>query len=580
MIRRSSEAKDTFRGRAAALAVLAALLAAPGGGGETRPSEATQAPTALIELDGSDSENPGGGELAYEWTQIDGPKVELSDPAAAKPYFRTGKPGLYRFQLVVSSNGMRSEPFIVELMIERENQPPVARSPRDVQAEIGKPIEIDGRGSYDPDGDAVSYRWRPLTRGLDIPAAALGQSALFFVPKTDGVFEIELVVSDGVSASHPSVTRLIVKPRPQPPVAKARAVPREIPSVSLPEQTMAPPGGLSQPRANIEGPAAARIGESVMLDARGSRSVSGGRLEYLWRQKAGPFISDFELVFDGAAERFRPARPGDYEFELVVSDGSRESEPAIHRLRVIKDFEPPVAVVVAPTRAMPGALVRMDATQSYDLAGSTLSYLWRQTGGPKATNWVIDERLGDAAPAFHPPAAGIYSFELIVSNGRQRSRPVEIDIEVGNARRPPVLSVEGPEVANAGEGVALAAAVKGADAAGLSLVWRQVEGPAPALQPTNGSRAILTPPLPGRYVVDLAATKDGRVAASARHAVEVFAPAGATGAAIDFPAAPPRGANAQAARPAAQIHPATRGTTMLNSDTAIASALEPLAPLK
>jgi hypothetical protein len=550
------------------------LISSGGGAGDLPPAPGGPVPTALIELDGTDSENPDGGELSYRWTQLDGPKVELSDPSAAKPYFRTGKPGLYRFQLVVVANGLVSDPAIVELMIERENQPPVARSPGEVVSEVGKPVEISGRDSFDPDGAGLSYRWRPLTPGFELSGVDLNGPVLSFVPEVDGVFEIELIVSDGEAVSRPSLTRLSVKPKPRPPVARGKVIPREIPTVPGAEQAMAPPGSGTRPVAALEGPSTARMGEPVMLDARGSRGRSGSRLEYLWRQKSGPFIRDFEVVFDGAAERFLPPRPGDYEFELVVADGSGESEPAVHRLRVVKDADPPVAVVVAPTRAMPGALIRMDATQSYDLGGSPLNYLWRQTGGPKVTNYVIDERLGDSAPAFYPAGPGIYSFELTVSNGKRKSRPVEVDIEVGGARRPPELRLEGPAAARAGETLALAAAVGNAEGADWLFAWRQIEGPAPALPArTTGLRAVIAPPLPGRYAFELSALKDGRTEATARHVLEVLPAAG-----ISPP--PAGGGNPYPGRPTAQIHPSVlRGAPPGFDADATASALAPLVPL-
>ncbi|MCL2001375.1 MAG: hypothetical protein FWG74_08070, partial [Planctomycetes bacterium] len=541
--------------------------------------------------------------LKYEWTQIDGPKVELSDPTAAKPYFRTGKPGLYRFQLVVTANGLRSEPFIVELMIEREKHPPIAKAPAEIHGEVGKLLEIDGRDSYDPEGGSLTYRWRPLTRGLDIPPAALNQPVLSFEPQQDGVFEVELMVSDGETASRPAFTRLIIKPKPRPPVARGRAVPREIPTAPPPEQAMAPPAG-AKPIAHIEGAAVVPLGPPIMLDGRGSRGSTGSRLEYLWRQKEGAFISDFELVFDGAAKRFRPPRSGDYEFELVVADGIRESDPVYHKIRVTREEEPPVAVVVAPTRAMPGALVKMDATQSYDLQGSPLVYRWRQTGGPKVTSYVIDEKTGDAAPAFHPPVAGAYSFELVVSNGRLQSRPIEIDIEVGNPQRTPSLVILGPEVARVGDSLALSVELRDYRAGSLTFIWRQVDGPSPVLPQTNGPRITMAPPVSGRYVIDVSALDKGKIVATARRNLEVFAvpdkvaasdmnqepPLYASPASSlphlaplrPLPTAPANPASAPSVpefhsvgRPAAQIHPFAIGGGTFNLDDS-----NPLAPLQ
>lgn len=500
-----------------------AFTAATPHAGDLRPASAPQSstPSALIELDGSESYNPEGRDLHFEWRQLDGPRVELSDPNAAKPYFRTSQPGYYVFELVVTANGMKSEPFILDFEIEMMNLPPIAKAPIEIRGEVGKLLEIDGRDSFDPEGSTLTYRWRPLTRDLDIPLSALNRPVLAFEPTLDGVFEVELVVSDGETASQPIVTRLMIRPKPKPPVARAKINTLEIPTAPLPEQAMTPPAG-AKPVAALKGPAVAQAGTPVMLDARDSRGADGNRLEYLWKQKSGPFIRDFEIVFDGGAQRFVPPRVGDYEFELVVSDGKMESDPIFHRLKVIEETPPPVAVVDYPSRSMPGALVKMDATQSYDIEGSDLDFRWRQTAGPAVRNYVIDENLGKKAPAFYPPVAGIYSFELVVDNGKMRSKPFEIHIEVGDVRRPPNISIKGLEVTHTGERVSLAANCEDAEDRNLTFVWRQVEGPTQALPETYGDHTEITPPMPGRYVIDLTALENGREVATARRTLEVF----------------------------------------------------------
>ncbi len=506
-------------------------------------------PTALIELDGTASEAYDATDILYEWSQIDGPRVELSDPYAAKPYFRTGEPGLYRFQLIVTANSLRSEPFIVEIMIERDNQPPVAQAPEEVRGEVGVYLEVDGSASFDPEGGNLGYRWRLLSGGdPGIPAEAFDQPTLAFVPKQDGVYELELIVTDGETTSAPIISRLFIKPQPRPPVAKARAIAREIP-VAKADTASASQAPKAKPVARIEGPAVTKKGEAVMLDARGSSgSDEGKKLSYLWRQKSGPFISNFEMVHDGAAERFVPPRSGDYEFELVIAEGAMESAPAIHSLKVINEAQPPVAMVTAPERAAPGSLVKLDASGSYDLEGSKLAFRWRQTGGPKVTKYLIDDDLGDAAPGFHPPSPGKYSFELIVSNGNLSSKPIDVDIEVGDVASQLALAIEGPQVVNAGETFRLGALFEGPSGKRIVLNWRQVEGPSGVQGNPEGDSLVLNLSQPGRYIFDVSAVEDGRVAATARQVVEAFrvpgrqqmtavtgAPAAAAAAAVPDP---------------------------------------------
>ncbi len=540
-------------------------------------------PTALIELDGTASENYDNSELRYEWVQLDGPKVELSDPTAAKPYFRTGKPGLYKFQLTVTANGLKSEPFVVEIMIEQDNQPPVAVAPREVRGEVDKQISIDARQSYDPEGAPLTYRWRFLSGDPGVPPDILNQPVLSFVPQQDGVYELELVVSDGETASRPFVSSLYIRPRPRPPVAKARAIAREIPSAPQPEQAMSPPE-LAKPTAKIEGPAVSKIGEKVMLDARGSNSSRGNKLNYLWRQKSGPFISDFEMVFEGAAERFQPPRAGEYEFELIVSDTYMESEPAFHSLKVVNDSDPPVAVVVAPERAAPGALLKLDATQSYDLEGSPLTYKWRQTGGPKVTKYLIDDHIGDAAPAFYPPEPGTYSFELVVTNGRLQSKPVEIDIVVDDAANAPRFSIVGPQVAKTGEPFTLTAQISAPAKGGSPLVlnWRQLEGPAPSRGDPQGVDLKATTLTPGRYVFGATLLQDSKILATQKHTIEVFADnRSLSGAILSAPAAPPAATSPMPAANQAQPGSADVLTPLSPMPVTLPEtlALEPLSPI-
>lgn len=489
---------------------------------EQREEKGTSIPSTLIELDGTISSSPDGGELVYKWRQVSGPKVELSDYSAAKPYFRTSQPGEYEFELVVSANGLDSEPYLVNLIIEQENLPPVAKIPLEASGMVGKLFELDAGESYDPEGAELTYRWRSLTPGVELPPAALSRPVLSFEPTSDGIFEFELIVSDGERYSVPEVVRVAIKPKPLPPVARVQINTLEVPAAPTQEFAAMTPPASPKPIARIDGPIAANVGDMIMLDAKASFSPLEKPLEYFWRQKSGPFINDFELVFDGRAERFKPPREGDYEFELVVSDGDVDSEPAVHKVRVLKEMDPPVAVVVAPTRAAPGDLVKLDATQSYDLTGSPLVYRWRQTGGPKVKNYVIDEKLGDAAPAFHPPEPGIYSFELVVSNGKQHSKPVEIDIEVGAVRRTPELAILGPEVANAGDRLVLEAGAPGFEDRSFVFVWRQTGGPAMAVVETGGARVSLAPPIAGRYVFDVAAMENGQVVATAKRMLEVF----------------------------------------------------------
>ncbi|MCD8351500.1 MAG: hypothetical protein LUC93_12910 [Planctomycetaceae bacterium] len=383
--------------------------------------------------------------------------------------------------------------------------------------------------------------------------------------------------------SDPAVCRLTVKPRPRPPVARARVVTREVPpepiaptvaggaslgsalaaSINAAADTppappppprndtpvselaaMAPPSfpsrppttaapslpvlasiadiEASRPVARIQGPAQAETGKAIVLDARTSFNPSGNRLEYRWQQTAGSFVEGLEKVYDGAAERFIAPHPGEYEFQVVVIDNGVESDPAIHRMRIDPAPEPPVAAIDAPSRAAKGELVRMNATGSYDPSGNRLVYRWRQTGGPAVRNYIIDERLGDAAPGFQPSSPGTYSFELVVSNGSLNSKPVEVDIVVADVAPTPGVTIAGPDSARAGERIALDAVPHNVEGRTLSYLWQQVDGPAHALAQGGGMRTFVVPPVDGRYVFSLTAIENGQILAVAQRTMEIY----------------------------------------------------------
>jgi Tol biopolymer transport system component len=88
------------------------------------------------------------------------------------------------------------------------NGPPVAVAALSASTpapHVGEPVILDGSGSSDPDGDALSFRWSqlagPATVSFDSPVIA----APSFTPSVAGSYQFQLVVSDASADSNPAL---------------------------------------------------------------------------------------------------------------------------------------------------------------------------------------------------------------------------------------------------------------------------------------------------------------------------------------------------------------------------------------
>jgi hypothetical protein len=189
--------------------------------------------------------------------------------------------------------------------VENENSAPVA-----IAAQVAGPVTVgdrvilDGRASYDPDGDTLSYLWTQTAgaqASIDDPAAGLTG----FYAVTEGVLKFQLVLHDGELSSAPAFVEVTVDGANQVPVANAGTDLRGV------------------------------VGKQVCLD--GSMSFDpdpGDTLTYIWSQTEGPLVTLYGA--DTASPCFAPATKGGYTFGLIVSDGKVRSAQDSVAVRVRK----------------------------------------------------------------------------------------------------------------------------------------------------------------------------------------------------------------------------------------------------
>lgn len=175
--------------------------------GNTRPSADAGPDQAVktgaeVTLDGSDSRDPDGDDLSYQWTfvsQPSGSAASLDDAADVTPTFVANADGRYTLSLIVSDGRRDSRADRVTVTASTANSAPVADAGPDRNVSVNETATLDGRGSTDADDDDLSYAWRIVSRP-DGSAASLADpndAQPSLTTDTVGDYIVELTVSDG-----------------------------------------------------------------------------------------------------------------------------------------------------------------------------------------------------------------------------------------------------------------------------------------------------------------------------------------------------------------------------------------------
>jgi hypothetical protein len=181
---------------------------------------------ALASLDGSGSYDPDGSALGYVWELMSAPEgsaVEtVFDPYSEQASIVPDLPGFYALSLVVFDEQQSSDPSYCTVTAVSPDHPPVADAGEGgaLGACEGGLIQLDGFGSFDPEGQALSYRWS-IVETPEGSEAAVGcpdsGDACYqafddstapdarFTWDLEGVYTLQLEVNDGAQWSAPDV---------------------------------------------------------------------------------------------------------------------------------------------------------------------------------------------------------------------------------------------------------------------------------------------------------------------------------------------------------------------------------------
>ncbi len=115
------------------------------------------------------------------------------------------------------------------------NSAPVAYAGPDQEGDVGSRVTLSALGSYDGDGDALSYRWVEV-RGEAVVLDGAETAEPSFLPALEGIYEFTVTASDSCGASDDDTVRVNVGPgiqATQCPVARAAADQNLVPENQL-----------------------------------------------------------------------------------------------------------------------------------------------------------------------------------------------------------------------------------------------------------------------------------------------------------------------------------------------------------
>jgi MYXO-CTERM domain-containing protein len=193
-----------------------------------------------------------------------------------------------------------------------DNRVPEADAGNNQIAAEGMSVTLDGTGSTDADGDALTYRWDQISGTAVTLDDDESSTPEFTAPASTGSdaddeLIFELVVNDGTDDSEPDTVTVLLRDSDN-----------------------------AAPTAVVTGPDEAEGGQTITLSGADSADPDGDDLQFRWSRASGrplPILGDndavdFEITFPEVTTETS------YSFLLLVNDGSVNSNPAIHEVVV------------------------------------------------------------------------------------------------------------------------------------------------------------------------------------------------------------------------------------------------------
>jgi len=371
-------------------------------------------PVSTTTLDGSSSTDADGTIVSYKWTKVSGPATFTIVAASQAKTEVNGltTAGEYVFELTVTDDKKATATARVTVTVNPAvNVPPVADAGDDVSIALPEnTVTLDASGSFDEDGQIVTYLWRkiagPTTYSITDPNA-VKTTATGLV---EGTYVFEVRVTDNSNATSKASVTVIVGP--------AGNIP--------PHVNAGPDVTITHPTTSTE------------LDGSRSKDSDGTIVKWEWTKKSGP--DTYTIVNPNAAKTALNGltTAGTYVFQLKVTDdrGGVSSESVNVFVKPAPNVAPVAHAGTNVTITLPTTTANLDGSGSKDSDGQIVSYVWAKKSGP--ATFLISSPNAAKTSVTGLTIAGTYVFELTVTDNNGASAKAEVSVTVKPANIPPV----------------------------------------------------------------------------------------------------------------------------------------------
>jgi PKD repeat protein len=346
-----------------------------------------------VTFDGTASSDADGNIVRYDWDFGDGNTAPDGGPNPSNTY---AAGSIYTVTLTVTDgDGVTSPEAFTTANIDSANEPPVADAKGPYAGKVDVPVDFDGTGSSDADGNIATYEWDFGDGTTDTGATPSHSYAV-----TD-VYDVVLTVTDNDGDIAKTATQAVIGD-----------------GINLP------------PTADPGGPYRALPGVAVNFDGSGSSDADGNIVRYDWD------FGDGNTAPDGGPNPSNTYAAEDYYLvTLTVTDNGATTDTRTTVAAIVAN-QPPVSDAGGPYAGPVSVPVQFSGLGSEDPDGFLVSYSWA-FGDGKAGSGLF--------PTHTYAAPGLYTVTLTVTDNDGAENRSTATVLIGDGLSlPPTADANGP----------------------------------------------------------------------------------------------------------------------------------------